>query len=81
MNNLDAYPMILTPAHVSKILNLPKNQTYNLFRSKSFPSERIGGKHIIPKPRFLNWLGEKGEIQQKGGHPCQGLQQTKEIYT
>jgi len=54
---LDEYPMILTPADVMKILNLPKNQAYNLFRSRSFPSELIGGKHIIPKPRFMKWLG------------------------
>lgn len=54
---LDDYPMILTPKDVMKILNLSKNQTYNLFRSKSFPSELVGGKHIIPKPRFLKWLG------------------------
>lgn len=50
-------PMILTPNDVMKVLNLPKNQAYNLFRSKAFPSERVNGKHIIPKPRFLKWLG------------------------
>ena len=43
---LDEYPMILTPADVMKILNLPKNQTYNLFRSRSFPSELIDRGHI-----------------------------------
>lgn len=54
-------PMILTPSDVQKILNWTPNKVYNLFRSKTFPSERINGKHIIPKPRFLNWLGVKEE--------------------
>jgi predicted DNA-binding transcriptional regulator AlpA len=54
-NNL---PMILTPKDVQAVLGLPINQVYRLFKSKRFPSERVNGKHIIPKPRFLNWLGE-----------------------
>lgn len=53
----DELPLILTPSDVQKILNWKKDQVYNLFRSKAFPSERINGKHIIPKPRFLKWLG------------------------
>lgn len=51
-------PMLLTPKEVSEALNLPLNQTYRLFKSKKFPSERINGKHVIPRPRLLNWLGE-----------------------
>lgn len=54
----DKYPKILYPKHVQEILGWAKDQVYNLFRSKSFPSEKIGGKHIIPKARFLEWLGE-----------------------
>lgn len=57
MKKYDELPMLLTPNDVMRVLNLPKNQAYNLFRSKNFPSERVNGKHIIPKPRFLNWLG------------------------
>lgn len=55
--NWDEYPMLLTPAHVKKIMGLPHTQTYELFKSKAFPSERIGCKHVIPKPRFMKWLG------------------------
>ena len=54
-------PMILTPKDVSEALNLPINQVYRLFKSKKFPSERVSGKHIIPKPRFLIWLGANSE--------------------
>ncbi|MDP4116191.1 MAG: DNA-binding protein [Bacteroidota bacterium] len=60
MNDYDKYPMILTPKDVQEILNYDEsqiNQVYRLFNTKSFPSEKIKGKYIIPKPRFLNWLG------------------------
>jgi hypothetical protein len=60
----DKLPMILTPKDVQGILSWPKDQVYNLFRSKKFPSEKISGKHIIPKPRFLKWLGVD-ELQEK----------------
>lgn len=55
---LENYPPVLYPKHVQKILCWPKDQVYNLFRSEGFPSERVGSKHIIPKYRFLNWLGK-----------------------
>ena len=57
-------PPILTPKDVQIALGMPDsqiNQVYRLFKSKKFPSEKIGSKYIIPRGRFLNWLGEKGE--------------------
>jgi len=53
----DKLPLVLTPKDVQALLGWKKEKVYNLFKSKKFPSERIGGKHIIPKPRFLAWLG------------------------
>jgi hypothetical protein len=54
----DSLPMVLKPKDVQKILGWRINDVYKLFRSKKFPSEKIGERYIIPKPRFLNWLGE-----------------------
>lgn len=50
-------PMILTPKDVSKVLNISLQKTYMLFHSNKFPSEKLKGRYIIPKPRFLKWLG------------------------
>lgn len=52
-------PVILTPKDVQDILCWSKDKVYRLFRSRTFPSEKVSGKYIIPKPRFLNWLGIK----------------------
>ncbi|QNU68697.1 helix-turn-helix domain-containing protein [Ruminiclostridium herbifermentans] len=50
--------MLLTPKDVKEYLDISHDQVYRLFRSKKFPAERSGkGKYIIPKPRFLKWLG------------------------
>ena len=57
----DKLPMILAPKDVQEILGWRKDQVYRLFRSKKFPSEKVGSKYIIPKPRFLAWLGEDNE--------------------
>lgn len=54
-------PVLLTPKDVGNVLGIKKDAAYNLFRTKSFPSERVGGKYIIPKFRFLNWLGIEKE--------------------
>lgn len=62
------YPIILKPKDVRDILGWRINDVYKLFRSKNFPSEKIGERYIIPKPRFLNWLGETNyhEITREG---------------
>jgi hypothetical protein len=59
-SNHNNIPLILTPKDVGDLLGLPKDQVYRLFRSKSFPSERVNNKHIITKMRFLKWLGSDG---------------------
>ena len=65
--NCEKYPVVLYPKHVQEILGWPKDQVYNLFRSRKFPSEKVGSKHIIPKGRFLEWLGEKATELENGG--------------
>jgi hypothetical protein len=62
----DKMPLVLTPRDVLEAFGWPEcrmNQVYRLFRSKKFPSERVGNKHIIPKPRFLAWLGAAENAQ------------------
>lgn len=61
------YPAILYPKHVQELLGWRKDQVYNLFRSKQFPSEKIGSKYFIPKDRLWRWLGKQiPEDTQKG---------------
>ena len=60
-------PMILTPKDVQIALGYDDkqiNQVYRLFKSKKFPAEKVNGKYIIPKFRFLSWLGINEEGTQ-----------------
>ena len=59
-------PVILTPKDVQDIFSWSKDKVYRLFRSRSFPSEKVNGKYIIPKPRFINWLGIKEDGSECG---------------
>ena len=58
------YPLILYPKHIQEILGWKKDQVYSLFKSKQFPSEKVGQKYFIPKDRFWKWLGKA--IPEKG---------------
>jgi len=40
------------------------NKVYALMNSPDFPSVRIGGRLLVPKEAFWNWLKEQS---QKGG--------------
>lgn len=50
-------PIVLKPKDVQKVLGWRLNDVYKLFRSKKFPAEKMGQRYIIPRPRFINWLG------------------------
>ena len=54
---IETLPMILSPKQVSDALGISLAQSYRLFHSKKFPSEKVQNKMLIPKPRFLKWLG------------------------
>lgn len=51
-------PEILTPKDVIEATGLSQGEVYRLFNSRTFPSTKIGGKHVIPRGRFLKWMGE-----------------------
>ena len=51
-------PDVMTPKDVIEATGLSQSEVYRLFNSTGFPSTKLGGKHIIPKGRFLQWMGE-----------------------
>jgi len=51
-------PDLMTPKDVQEATGLSQGEVYRLFNSRKFPSTRIGGKHVIPRGKFLQWMGE-----------------------
>lgn len=55
-----------SPSDVVQILNYSKASTYRLFRSKSFPSFRVGEKgYRVIKSDFKKWQEEQEKIKEK----------------
>lgn len=67
MSNYFNFPEILYPKHVQEILNWRKDQVYSLFKSKNFPSGKVGNKYFIPKDRFWAWMGKQIPLESQTG--------------
>lgn len=56
MTILDSYADVLTVNDVMNILHIGRNKAYELLRSKTIPSIRIGKKYVIPKTMMIAFL-------------------------
>jgi len=52
-------PDVMTPKDVIEATGLSQAEVYRLFNSRNFPSTHIGHKHVIPRGKFLQWMGER----------------------
>ena len=60
MNLQTTESRILTPADVKEHLHIGRNAAYHLFAcDASFPSFRIGRKHVILESQYMKWLEKK----------------------
>ena len=55
-SSIDQLPIILTPEQVASILGTGKNAVYDLLRSGTLKSIRIGHRYKIPKHFLLEFL-------------------------
>ena len=55
-------PLTLTAPEVSEVLGISRAAAYELVRSKSFPSMRIGTRILVPKDKFIAWINEQVEV-------------------
>lgn len=49
-------PLTYTVAQVAKLLGISLGSTYALVRDGTIPATRLGGRWVIPRARFHNWL-------------------------
>ena len=54
-------PLTLTAPEVGEVLGISRAAAYELVRSKSFPSMRIGTRILVPKDRLIAWINEQVE--------------------
>ncbi len=54
--NYNDLPLMLSVPNVASVLGISRAGAYELVRSDSFPSLRIGSRIIVPKERFIEWI-------------------------
>lgn len=66
-NPLDAYPAIMTAAHISEYMHISRRRVYELFQTEpsagGIPCLVIGGSKRVRKESFVRWINglEKGK--------------------
>jgi excisionase family DNA binding protein len=51
-------PFSLCAEDVAGALGISRAGAYTLIKSKGFPRLKIGGRYIIPKDKFLEWINQ-----------------------
>ena len=59
----DDLPLFLNAAMVSQVLGISAASSYELMHEKDFPGLKIGSRMVVPKEKFIAWVGQN----TKGG--------------
>ena len=54
----DDLPLFLNAAMVAKVLGVSPSSGYELMREPDFPVLRVGSRMVVPKEKFIQWVGE-----------------------
>jgi excisionase family DNA binding protein len=61
---------VYTVAETASLLTLSLGSTYALIREGAIPAKKIGGRWIIPKERFHQWLNALTSDDDSGAVPA-----------
>ena len=62
--NYDELPIMLSANQVAKALGISRTSSYELVRSKGFPSMTIGSRIVIPKEEFISWIKDQIKLSE-----------------
>jgi excisionase family DNA binding protein len=57
--SLDQLPLALSADDVAEVLGISRANAYNLMRSKSFPTLKIGKRMTVPKDKLIEWIEQQ----------------------
>lgn len=58
-------PIIFSASDVKKILKIGNDTVYAIFKSKDFPSFKVGKAYKVRKEDFIKWLDEQKALENK----------------
>lgn len=64
--SLDELPISLNAKDLENILAISRGLVYELFKRPDFPAMEIGGRKLVLKDKFTQWLNKQseGKIEQ-----------------
>lgn len=54
----DELPLFLNSELVAKVLGVSPSSAYELMHEPDFPVLRVGNRMVVPKEKFIQWVGE-----------------------
>ena len=61
IKNYDELPLYLNALDISKLLGVSKSKAYELMSRNERPSIKLGGRVLVEREKFINWLDKKAE--------------------
>lgn len=61
IKNYDELPLYLNATDIANLLGVSKSTAYELMSNNEFPSIRLGGRVLVERDKFINWLDKKAE--------------------
>ena len=58
-NSFDELPLMLTVEDVSHVLGIGLAHAYEVARRRDFPAIPLGGRIIVPRDKFMEWIDEQ----------------------
>ena len=55
-------PLFLNAVLVEQVLGIGRSSAYELMHEKSFPALKIGGRMVVPKDKFIDWINKNTSI-------------------
>ena len=52
----DELPLFLNAATVAKVLGVSPSSGYELMHDPDFPVLKVGGRMVVPKEKFIEWV-------------------------
>ena len=52
-------PLVLNVKTVAAVLGISVSGAYALFEREDFPTKHVGGRKLVTRDAFLEWLGNK----------------------
>ncbi len=55
----DELPLMLSVPEVAAVLGISRAGAYELARREDFPALKIGSRIVVPKEKFIGWVGDQ----------------------